>query len=64
MTVQERQLRFIGKCLGSNINILAKKYIFYYPYHGRRKKGRMFDIYKIHWEINKNKYRTLVWNSK
>jgi hypothetical protein len=39
-TILRGQLKFIGKCLGSTMNLLAKKYIFYYPEYGRRKRGR------------------------
>lgn len=38
--VQERQLKFIGKCIRSANNKLAGKYVLYYPEDGRRKRGR------------------------
>jgi hypothetical protein len=41
-TVQRRQLRFIGHCLGRNTNEFINIYALYTPKpgHGKRKRGR------------------------
>jgi len=39
-TVTARQLKFYGKVLDDNENVIAKTYLVYVPEHGKRKRGR------------------------